>query len=100
MSLTAREQQIIESIERELVFSSPLWAVRFDRLKRPAAYRTRRRLTLTATVLAWIALVCGDAVHGPGPWLWVALAAGAAALTLLWTRRRIGKYGHVLRRRG
>lgn len=100
MSLTAREQQIIESIERDLVLSSPLWAVRFDRLRKPAAHRTRRRLTLATAVLAWIALVCGDAVRGPGPWLWIALAAGAAALALLWLRRRIGKYGHVLRRRG
>ena len=99
MALTAREQRIIESMERELVFSSPLWAVRFDRLKRPAAYRTRRRLTLATTVLAWVALVCWDAVRSPGPWLWIALAASAAVLALLWIRRRIGKYGHVLRRR-
>jgi hypothetical protein len=99
MALTAREQRIIESIERELVLKNPLWAVRFDRLKRPAAYRTRRRLTLAAAVLAWIALVCGDAVRSPGPWLWVTLAASAAALALLWIRRRIGKYGYVLRRR-
>ena len=99
MALTAREQQIIESIERQLVFSSPLWAVRFDRLKRPAAYRTRRRLKLAATVLAWMALVCLDAVRSPGPWLWIALAASVATVALLLIRRRIGKYGYVLRRR-
>jgi hypothetical protein len=99
MALTAREQQIIESIERQLVFSSPLWAVRFDRLKRPAAYRVRRRLKLAATVLAWMALVCLDAVRSPGPWLWIALAASAATVALLLIRRRIGKYGYVLRRR-
>jgi hypothetical protein len=99
MALTAREQQIIESIERQLVFSNPLWAVRFDRLKHPVAYRTRRRLRLATTVLAWIALVCLDAVRSPGPWLWVALAASAAALALLGIRRRIGRYGYVLRRR-
>jgi hypothetical protein len=99
MALTAREQRIIESIERELVLGSPLWAVRFDRLKRPAAYRARRRLTLAATLFAWIALVCGDAVRAPGPWLWAAIVAGAAAAAALWMRRRIGKYGYVLRRR-
>jgi hypothetical protein len=99
MALTAREQQIIESIERQLVFRSPLWAVRFDRLKRPAAYRTRRRLRLAITVLAWVALVGLDAVRSPGPWLWIAVAASVAAVALLWVRRRIGKYGYVLRRR-
>jgi Protein of unknown function (DUF3040) len=99
MALTAREQQIIESIERQLVFSSPLWAVRFDRLKHPAGYRTRRRLRLAATLLVWIALVCLDAVRSPGPWLWAALTASAAALALLGIRRRIARYGHALRRR-
>jgi hypothetical protein len=98
MALTAREQQIIESIEQQLVLGDPRWAARCERLWRSAAHRTRRRLTLAATVLAWIALVSGDAANTPGPWLWTALAASAAALALLWLRRRIGKYGYRFRR--
>lgn len=46
----------------------------------------RRRLTLAAVVSAWLALVCADAAHGRGPWLWAAVAGTWAALALLWAR--------------
>jgi len=39
--LSAREEQILNLIEQELVFESPRWALRFDKLKKRAAKRKR-----------------------------------------------------------
>lgn len=40
--LSAREEQILSLIEQQLVFESPRWAMRFDKLKRRAGKRRRR----------------------------------------------------------
>jgi hypothetical protein len=55
------------------------------------AYRLRRRLKIAALVLLWVALVCADAAHGLGPWLWAALAASWAALAMAGARMRVGR---------
>jgi hypothetical protein len=41
--ISAREEQILSLIEQELVFESPRWALRFDKLKKKAAKSKRRR---------------------------------------------------------
>ncbi len=41
--LSAREEQILSLMEQELVFESPRWALRFDKLKKKPTRRRRRK---------------------------------------------------------
>ena len=86
MTLSARDKQIFSTIEQEIARQDPRWAARFERLAQPDMSRLRRRLAIGVTVLTWVALFCADAAHGPGPWLWGALAATMTAVTLLCLR--------------
>jgi hypothetical protein len=43
--LSAREEQILNLIEQQLVFESPRWALRFDKLKKKSAKDKRDRGT-------------------------------------------------------
>lgn len=87
MTLSARDRRIITAIEQEVQERDPLWSRRFmrrhrafARLERRQRHRVRRRVMSAVLIVAWVVLLGVDDAHGPGPWLWAALAVTAVAL--------------------
>lgn len=92
MTLSARDQRILESIEDELLAQDRAWVARFARLggtRPPSLLKGRWKLFIA--VVAWVGLVSADAAADPATLLWVAIGTCVSAGILLIWMHHAGK---------